>query len=62
MREVAARIGAKSGGQARMKKAVMNVMGHEVGEQRPPTLPVSESEKSELRSVLTDLSWPVSSC
>ena len=56
---VGAKIRAKSGGAARTKKALLNIMGHEVGEQRPPTLPISESEKSELRSVLIDIGWPV---
>jgi 4-hydroxy-tetrahydrodipicolinate synthase len=62
MKEISAKIGANSGGQARMKKALMNVMGHEVGEQRPPTLPLSESERSELRSVVIDLGWLAPSC
>ena len=45
-----------------MKKALMNVMGHEVGEQRPPTLPISESERSELRSVVIGLGWLDPNC
>ena len=62
MKEITAKIGANSGGQARMKKALMNVMGHEVGEQRPPTLPISESERSELRSVVIGLGWLDPNC
>jgi len=62
MKEISAKIGANSGGQARMKKALMNVMGHEVGEQRPPTLPLSESERSELRSVVIGLGWLDPNC
>ena len=62
MKEISAKIGANSGGQARMKKALMNVMGHEVGEQRPPTLPLSESERSELRSVVIALGWLDPNC
>ena len=62
MKGITAKIGANSGGQARMKKALMNVMGHEVGEQRPPTLPISESEKSELRSVVIGLGWLDPNC
>ncbi|MBM24690.1 MAG: hypothetical protein CL760_03160 [Chloroflexi bacterium] len=62
MKEITAKISANSGGQARMKKALMNVMGHEVGEQRPPTLPISESERSELRSVVIGLGWLDPNC
>ena len=62
MKEIIGKIGANSGGQARMKKALMNVMGHEVGEQRPPTLPISESERSELRSVVIGLGWLDPNC
>ena len=50
-----------SGGQARFKKMLMNAMGHEVGEQRLPTLPAGESEMNELKNLLNSLGWPVPS-
>jgi len=39
----------------------MNAMGHEVGEQRLPTLPAGESEMNELKNLLNSLGWPVPS-
>ena len=48
-----------SGGQARFKKMIMNAMGHEVGEQRPPTLPATDKEMSDLKKLLESLNWPV---
>ena len=48
-----------SGGQARFKKMIMNAMGHEVGEQRPPTLPATDKEMSDLKKLLQGFNWPV---
>ena len=48
-----------SGGQARFKKMIMNAMGHEVGEQRPPTLPATDKELSDLKTLLASFNWPV---
>ena len=48
-----------SGGQARFKKMIMNAMGHEVGEQRPPTLPATDKEMSDLKKLLEGFNWPV---
>ena len=59
LRSLADRIGARSGGQARVKKAVMNAMGHHVGHQRPPTLPATEQEIDELRELFRSFGWPV---
>ena len=59
LRSLADRIGARSGGQARVKKAVMNAMGHRVGHQRPPTLPATEQEIDELRELFRSFGWPV---
>ena len=58
---LAQKAGKVSGGQARFKKMLMNAMGHGVGEQRLPTLPASESEMNELKSLLSSLGWPVPS-
>ena len=58
---LAQKAGKVSGGQARFKKMLMNAMGHEVGEQRLPTLPAGDSEMNELKSLLTSLGWPVPS-
>jgi dihydrodipicolinate synthase/N-acetylneuraminate lyase len=49
----------QSGGQARLKKALLDVMGHPVGVSRPPSLPLSEEEMAELRELLLSFGWPV---
>ena len=59
LRAMGAKIGSRSGGQARAKKAVMNAMGHRVGNQRPPSLPPTEQEMEELRGLLRSFGWPV---
>ena len=48
-----------SGGQARLKKGMMALMGRPMGASRPPSLPLSEDEKAELRQVLLSFGWPV---
>ncbi len=48
-----------SGGQARLKKGVMAAMGQPVGSQRPPSLPLTESEMNQIRVVLENVGWPV---
>ena len=50
---------ARSGGQARLKKGVMNAMGHPVGSMRPPSLPLNDAEMDELRDLLRGFGWPV---
>ena len=49
----------RSGGQARVKKGVMAVMGHPVGSMRPPSEPLSDEEMAELRELLVSFGWPV---
>jgi len=48
-----------SGGQARLKKGMMALMGRPMGASRPPSLPLSDDEMVELRRMLVDLGWPV---
>ena len=48
-----------SGGQARLKKGLLAVMGHPMGVSRPPSLPLSEEEMAELRALLLSFGWPV---
>jgi 4-hydroxy-tetrahydrodipicolinate synthase len=59
IRRLAEKAGKRSGGQARFKKMIMNAMGHNVGHQRPPTLPASTEEITEVRDLLASLGWPV---
>ncbi len=49
----------RSGGEARLKKAVMAAMGMSMGPMRPPSLPHSAEELDELRGLLRGFGWPV---
>ena len=48
-----------SGGQARLKKAMMAIMGLPMGASRPPSMPLSEEEVAEVREVMIGFGWPV---
>ena len=50
---------AKSGGIARIKKGIMEVVGQPVGSMRPPSLPLTEEEIDELREIVRSWGWPV---
>lgn len=53
------KVGAKSGGIARVKKGRMEVMGQPVGPMRPPSLPLTQEELDELREIIRSWGWPV---
>lgn len=53
------KVGAKSGGIARIKKGIMEVMGQAVGPMRPPSLPLNQEEIDELREIVRSWGWPV---
>jgi dihydrodipicolinate synthase/N-acetylneuraminate lyase len=53
------RISKRSGGQSRLKKGVMAIMGHPVGSMRPPSQPLDKEEEAELRALLIGFGWPV---
>ena len=59
MRQFYAKLRGTSGGQARVKKGLMKIMGHPVGSSRPPSLPLSEEEEAALREIVVGLGWPV---
>jgi len=48
-----------SGGQARLKKGMMALMGMPVGDSRPPSMPLSDDEMAKLRQTLLSFGWPV---
>ena len=48
-----------SGGQARVKKGMMAIMGRPMGVSRPPSLPLNDEEMAELREMLIGFGWPV---
>jgi len=59
LRDVYVKMTERSGGQARLKKAVMEAMGMPIGSMRPPSLPHSEDELDELRGLMRGFGWPV---
>ncbi len=59
LRDFYSRVTQRSGGQARVLKAMMAVMGRPVGDSRPPSLPLTAEEMDELRRIMTAWGWPV---
>jgi dihydrodipicolinate synthase/N-acetylneuraminate lyase len=59
LRKFYAKLAEKSGGQARVKKGMMELMGHPMGASRPPSAPLSPAELAELREILLSFGWPV---
>ena len=59
LREMYARLAQKSGGQARLKKGMMALMGIPMGASRPPSLPLNSAEMAELNDLLVGFGWPV---
>jgi dihydrodipicolinate synthase/N-acetylneuraminate lyase len=59
LREFYSKLAAESGGQGRLTKALMQVMGIPMGASRPPTLPLSAAQLAELRQILIGFGWPV---
>ena len=53
------KMAAESGGEARMIKGMMKIMGLPVGVSRPPTLPMNAEQMAELRQILVGAGWPV---
>jgi 4-hydroxy-tetrahydrodipicolinate synthase len=50
---------AQRSGGYRVGKAMAALMGHPMGEPRPPTLPLDAQEMAELRDLLVGFGWPV---
>ena len=59
LREFGSKLDVRSGGQARLKKGIMALMGQPVGASRPPSKPLNEAEIGELREILVGFGWPV---
>ena len=47
----------RSGGEGRALKGMMEIMGMPCGDSRPPSMPLSEEEMSELREILESFGW-----
>jgi 4-hydroxy-tetrahydrodipicolinate synthase len=59
LRDLYAKLDQRSGGQARMKKGMMALMGWPLGASRPPSLPLNEEEMSQARELLLGFGWPI---
>ena len=59
LRDFYVKADARSGGQARVKKGIMALMGQPVGASRPPSKPLNQEEMEELSQILLSLGWPV---
>ncbi len=59
LRDLYARFDERSGGQARLTKGMMKLVGHPAGDSRPPSKPLNESEMAELRETMQSFGWSV---
>jgi len=59
LRKLYDKFSQRSGGQARLEKGMMALMGRPMGASRPPSLPLSGDEMAELRQLLLSFGWPV---
>jgi 4-hydroxy-tetrahydrodipicolinate synthase len=58
IRAFMAKVARRSGGY-QVAKAMMAVVGHPVGDPRPPTLPLDDQEMDELREIMVRSGWPL---
>ena len=59
LRALYEKIDQRSGGQGRLKKGMMALMGQPVGASRPPSKPMNLEELEELHQLLVGFDWPV---
>ena len=54
-----AKVSQKSGGQGRVIKGMMEIMGQPMGASRPPSMPLDKANMAELRQMMIGWDWPV---
>ena len=59
LREFYARVVEKSGSDAKVEKAMSEIMGLPMGPPRPPSIALDGGEMSELRALMVRWGWPV---
>jgi len=59
LRAFSEKVDVRSGGQARVKKGIAELMGKSAGVSRPPSKPLAKEEMDELRELLVGFGWPV---
>ena len=59
LREIYARVVERSGSDAKMEKALCELMGLPMGPPRPPSIALDAAEMAELRNLMAGWGWPV---
>lgn len=59
LRDFGAKIGIRSGGQGRVMKGLLRILGEPVGSSRPPSKPLDDEELRELRGIVRGFEWPI---
>ena len=59
LRSFYAKVVSNSGSDAKVEKGMSEVMGLSMGPPRPPSIPLSTQEMSEIRTLMLDWGWPV---
>jgi 4-hydroxy-tetrahydrodipicolinate synthase len=54
-----AQVSQHSGGDSRVAKGLVAIMGHPMGAPRPPSLPLDDQEMVALRELVAGFGWPV---
>ena len=58
-RKFYAGVGEKSGSDAKIEKAMCQIMGLPLGPPRPPSIPLDDAEMTELKGLMMSWNWPV---
>ena len=59
LRKFGEKINHRSGGQGRVMKGILEILGEPVGSSRPPSKPLNDEEKRELRGIIEGFGWPI---
>ena len=59
IRDFYAKVNRISGGEGRVLKGIMAVLGQPCGVSRPPSEPLNDEEMEELRQLIVGFGWPV---
>ena len=61
LRAFYSKVVSNSGSDAKVEKGMSEVMGLTMGPPRPPSIPLTIQEMSEIRTLMLDWGWPVPS-
>ena len=54
---MAEEVGQRSGGQSTVLKGLSEILGHSLGDPRPPSRGMNEAEKTKLRTLVLGWGW-----